>query len=587
MLRRALPAAAAILCLSAAAQTSENGAAGIGGYAVDIKGAGAATALLNDHLDIKRHEKKTDLSREEFERLAAAAPRQIRELLATEGYFSPRIEPQTVREGGRWIARFHIVPGPATLVTEVGIRFAGAVASGPHADPARIAELRRQWPLKQGRRFRQADWDEAKAVLLKPLLNRDYPAARIADSRAAIDPDKRSAALEVEVDSGPRFTFGRLRIQGLNRYSPDMIEALNPIRPGEPFAQEKLTELQARLQDSGYFNTVFATIEVDAEHPDEVPVRVDVTENKRRKLSLGVGFSTDSGAHAETKWLDRHFLGRNWRLDSLLRVDRQAQLLGADLLFPVRDEGWRPSLGAHVERTDIANEINDKIRFDARMTSALKRDERAWGASFLAEKQRIADGARTSRRALVATYVYTRRRVDNLLAPTRGYVASIELNAGARGLLSDANIGRLVLRGNWLSPTVGGLQAVARFDIGRVIGADRSEVPSDLLFRTGGDRSVRGYAYNSLGVEQDGAIVGGRAMAAFSAELVYYFRPRWGAAVFRDAGNAADSWRGFRLRQSTGVGARWRSPIGPVGADLAFAHATREPRIHFSIGYGF
>jgi translocation and assembly module TamA len=98
---------------------------------------------------------------------------------------------------------------------------------------------------------------------------------------------------------------------------------------------------------------------------------------------------------------------------------------------------------------------------------------------------------------------------------------------------------------------------------------------------------VRGYAYNSLGVKQDGSIVGGRVMAAMSAELVYWLKPQWGAAVFRDAGNAADSWHGFRLQQATGIGGRWRSPIGPVSADVAFAHATRKPRLHFTIGYGF
>jgi translocation and assembly module TamA len=556
-------------------------------YAVEINGAGPSASLLNDHLDIKRHEGEPNISAEEFDRLAVAAPQQIRELLATEGYFTPRIESQTLKDNGRWIARFNIDPGAQVAIGSVQLRFTGEIADGPHADPARIDELRRQWLLKPGDAFRQSTWSEAKAALLKPLLNRDYPAARIASSQARIDPAKHTAALEIDVDSGPLFTFGALQVQGLKRYPPDLIAALNPIHPGDPFSQDKLTDLQARLQDTGNFNTVFATIEVDPEHPHDVPVRVDVTENKRHKLSVGVGFSTDSGAHLQARWLDRHFLGKDWRLDSLTRLDRQTRLLGADLLFPVKDNGWRPSLGTHVERTDIANEINNKIRLDARMTSPLKNDERAWGASFFAEKQRIVDGASNSRRALVATYSYTRRRVDNLLAPTRGYMALLEVDAGVRGLLNDANIGRVVARGNWLSPTMHSWQIVVRGEMGQVLGASRNQVPSDLLFRTGGDRTVRGYAYNSLGVEQDSAIVGGRVMAAFSTELVYYVRPQWGAAVFRDAGNAADSWHGFHLQQATGVGARWRSPIGPVSADVAFAHATRKPRLHFTIGYAF
>jgi translocation and assembly module TamA len=98
---------------------------------------------------------------------------------------------------------------------------------------------------------------------------------------------------------------------------------------------------------------------------------------------------------------------------------------------------------------------------------------------------------------------------------------------------------------------------------------------------------VRGYAFNSLGVAQNGAIVGGTVLAVLSAELVYAITPQWGAAVFTDAGNAADSWRGFRLQQGSGIGARWQSPVGPVNIDLAYGHATRKLRLHFSVGYGF
>jgi translocation and assembly module TamA len=107
------------------------------------------------------------------------------------------------------------------------------------------------------------------------------------------------------------------------------------------------------------------------------------------------------------------------------------------------------------------------------------------------------------------------------------------------------------------------------------------------LFRTGGNQTVRGYAFNSLGVTQNGAIVGGTVLAVLSAELIYAITPQWGAAVFTDAGNAADSWRGFRLQQGSGIGARWQSPVGPVNIDLAYGHATRKLRLHFSVGYGF
>ncbi|MDB5842298.1 MAG: hypothetical protein JWQ23_4250 [Herminiimonas sp.] len=555
-------------------------------YSVEIIGAGDLRPLLEQNLDIIRRAADSGVGIDELQRRVSVAPQQIRELLATEGYFSPVIEGTLDQTATPPVARFNINPGKPVTIDSVDIKFIGDIAANL-SRAQRVERLRRQWSLQAGERFRQAEWDEAKGTLLKGLLNRDYPAARIASSEARIDPAQGTAQLKVEADSGPAFTFGELQIQGLERYSRDKIDALNPIKPGSPYSQESLNELQARLQDTGYFRSAFTTIEVDPNHPDRVPVRVDVSENERKRLQLGVGFSTDTGANVRVKWLDRQFLGRDWRTESELKLDRLTRTVKTDLYLPPIGNGWLPSFGAAYERTDINREINDKINTSARLTSPDKNNEQSWAALFFVDRQKVPDLEPNNRRALVASYTYTRRRLDRPLSPQRGYVASAELAAGPRGLLNQQNIGRVLAQATWLHPFDRRWNTVLRAQGGQVFGAPRETIPDDLLFRTGGDQKVRGYAYNSLGVPLNGAIVGGRVLAVLSAELVYQITPQWGAAVFHDAGNAADSWRGFRLRQGSGVGARWRSPIGPVNLDLAFAHETREPRLHFSVGYGF
>jgi outer membrane translocation and assembly module TamA len=65
--------------------------------------------------------------------------------------------------------------------------------------------------------------------------------------------------------------------------------------------------------------------------------------------------------------------------------------------------------------------------------------------------------------------------------------------------------------------------------------------------------------------------------------------------VFTDAGNAflqAGSLSGAPFYWSAGVGARLRTPVGPIGMDLAYRLRT-DPRdrgrfaVHFYIGYAF
>lgn len=543
--------------------------------------------LLNEHLDISRRRGEPGITSDEIEQLFAATPAQIRELLGTQGYFSPVIRPELDRGTSPPTARFSIDPGPAAVVDSVDIRFTGELAEGPHADPARIARLRRRWSLDPDDTFRQSDWSEAKSGLLKGLLTDGYPAAAITHSEARIDPAKHSATLSIEVDSGPFFTFGELEVHGLERYTRDTIDALNPINPGDAYSQEKLNELQARLDDTGYFRSAFASVDVDPAKAVRVPVRLDLVENPRKRLGLGIGFSTDAGARLQVKWLDRNFLQRNWRLESELRLDRITRVIGGDVYLQPIANGWLPSVGARFERTSSNGETDDKLRTGARIASPNKLDEKAWALTYHADRQRIGDTYLNNRQALVASFAYTRRRLDHPLTPRRGYVASVELGTGISGVLSEQNLVRGVVRTVWLTPLMRRWHGMLRAQAGQVFGAGRESVPDDLLFRAGGDQSVRGYGYNALGPMQNGAVVGGTVTAVVSGELIYQFTHEWGGAVFTDAGDAADSWRDFRVKRGSGIGARWRSPIGPVNIDLAYNHETREPRLHFSIGYGF
>lgn len=556
-------------------------------YRVEINGAGDHTELLAEHLDIVRRSNDKNLSVEELRRRVSVTPAQIRSLLATEGYFSPTVRQTLDQSGTLPVARFNITLGPPTRIDTVDIRFKGHITTAGDSANRRMDRLKRRWPLDPGDRFRQDDWTDAKSALLKELLIRDYPAAAITHSEARINPETARAALIVEVDSGPAFTFGELKIEGLERYSQEMIAHLNPIQPGERYSQEKLNELQARLEDTGYFRSAFATVEVNPAEPERVPVRLKLIENPRKRLALGVGFSTDTGARAQIRWLDRNFRHRDWRLESELLVDRETRLLGADIFLPAISSGWLPSFGTRFERTVSSGETNDKLRTGARLASPGRADEKAWAIAYLADRQRIGATFENSRQALIGSFTYTRRRINNPLTPRRGYLASIELGVGPRGLLNEDNIVRAVGRGTWIVPIVRRWRAHFRGEVGQVFGGDRFTVPGDLLFRTGGDQSVRGYDYQALGVAQSGAIVGGNVTAVVSAELVYQFKPNWGIAVFTDAGDAADNWSDFDWKHGTGIGARWFSPIGPVNIDFAYGHETREPRLHFSIGYGF
>jgi translocation and assembly module TamA len=57
--------------------------------------------------------------------------------------------------------------------------------------------------------------------------------------------------------------------------------------------------------------------------------------------------------------------------------------------------------------------------------------------------------------------------------------------------------------------------------------------------------------------------------------------------VFVDHGGVADQWKDWKGSTGVGVGARWVSPVGMIGIDVAHAIEAKQFRVHFTMGVTF
>lgn len=520
--------------------------------------------------------------------LARRTAREATELLATEGYFAPRVTVEETESADRpW--RIVIVPGARALISNVDIRFLGELAEP--GDAERQAALRAAWLLAQGRPFRQADWDEAKRRLVEEVSAREYAAAYIADSRAEVDAEQARVRLQVTVDSGPRFVLGRLEVSGLKRLPPDLVKRYSGLKPGDPFDQDRLLALQSQLQNVPQFASVVVDIDRDPALAAEVPVRVQVSEAQSRHFAIGAGYSTNSGARGELSWRDLNLAERAWELASGLRLEQLRQSMYADVILPPAASGHRNSVGAALERSDI-----EGLALTTQAVGVARTHERADGTAQVAtrvalrlqQERRAPEAAQATRRtALTLNGSWIRRAVDDVLDPRRGYVLQLEVGGGSRAALSDQNFLRLFGRYVRYQPLGVHDILVLRAEAGATLAPSRDGVPQDFLFRSGGTQSVRGYAWQSLGVREGDAVVGGRYLAVAGAEHVHWFDDRWGAAAFADWGDVAEAPGGLKIKAGYGFGARWRSPAGPLALDLAYGEAERRVRLHFGIAIAF
>lgn len=556
-------------------------------YDIALQAPLAQRKLLEDRLDLYRWRGSERMNEDQLQRLVGLAPQQIRGFLATEGFYSPSIKVEMEHNDSRWVVNLAVDPGKPVRVSSFDLQVTGPFNDGSAESLARLDKMRSDWRLRPDAVFRHADWESAKRNALKALLIDGYPAASIADSRATVNQETTGVELQVVLDSGPVFTFGTLEIQGLQRYPASLVERMNPIVAGEPYSQTKLLEFQSRLQDSPYFANADVSADIDPGQPTSVPLRAAVSESPSRKLGFGIGMSTDTGARGLVEYRDLNFLDRAWSLGGALKLEQKRQSLGGDLQLPLTEQRYRDSINTLLEHTDIEGQETQKLVLGAKRTFIHGNTETAYGVRYFLEKQFIAGAASSRSAALSPSYSWTLRNVDRLLYPTSGYVVNLQADTAARAILSDQDFLRGYGRAVYFYPVGKRDQLTLRGELGVVAAESRQGIPSDFLFRTGGDQTVRGYAYQSLGVQEGSAVVGGRYLATASAEYVHWLSPQWGAGIFVDGGNAVDSVDVLNPVYGYGAGARWKSPVGPLNLDLAYGEAVRQMRIHFSVGFSF
>jgi translocation and assembly module TamA len=593
-------------CLVAATLATAAQAAEALKYEVRIDAPRDVRELLEHNLDLVRFRGNDRIDREQLQRLVRVAPEQIRTLVATDGYYSPQVSATLDRESSETpVVQVKVTPGEPVRVGEVDLTMQG-FAPNPEQPADKqfdVNALKAGWPLKKGAVFRQDEWESAKRSVLRSVVQTRYPRAQMIESQATVDPEQHLANLKVVIDSGPEMRFGELRIEGLKRYPDTVVRNLNQIRAGDYYSEAALQSYQSRLQDTGYFASVEVSadtsailneqLDAAAMTPEQnanatmapLPLLVRVVENKRKNVSAGLGYSTNTGNRASLTYDDLSVFGL--RMKSALTLETKKQTATTNFYFPVTPEGYNDSIGASFERSDISNEVTSVASLAAKRAWGTPLLERNLTLELLTETKTVGGVPSSQSKSLPLTYGVTWRKLDNLLFPTKGYALNAQIGGAVLPILTDEAFVRGYARGVLYMPLGVSSNAIFRGELGGLGSRSKNGVPAVYLFRAGGDQSVRGYGYQELGVPVGDAITGGRYMATASAEYQYWFKPQYGAAVFYDAGNAGDTINALHPKSGYGVGGRWKSPVGPINVDVAYGHAVRKYRLHFSLGFTF
>ena len=339
--------------------------------------------------------------------------------------------------------------------------------------------------------------------------------------------------------------------------------------------------------DADYFSTVSAQPDLSNKDSLDLPINVSLSPAKRTIYTAGVYVSTDSGPGVKVGMQRRWVNDQGHKFSADIDDAQRRKSITTNYLIPLpgpNDKSLNFGVAYRDENTDTSQSRTEKVA--ANESAKWHGFTRTIGVQYLAGTFEIADEQAYSK-LFYAETTLTRKQANDFFFPRRGYSLAFALRAAPEKLLSDTSFTQVTADAKYIRPLGRRQRLILRTSLGAMAVADFDQLPPELRFFAGGDRSIRGFDYQQLGTTNAaGKVIGGTYLTVGSVEVERYFLPKWGAAVFVDGGDAFRTGE-FNLNIGAGIGVRWRSPVGVVRVDVAKPIASDlgdALRLHISIG---
>ena len=543
--------------------------------------------MIEEHLPLITQQQEEVLDKEQVGFLAEEAPDNVKTMLRSKGYFDSKVS-LTEKNGGYTV---HIIPGPRTKISNVSVAILGDILSdGNLAEYYRNAMSNWQQPV--GSDFNQDDWESSKTSVLSAVTRKGYPLAKLGNTQATVNPDTATADLNVIVDSNRPILFGNFEITGTQRYPEQIVSGLARFQPGMPYDLDLLLDLQQALEQNGHYSG--ASVQADFDHlqDDRVPVKVSVTEVKRHKLETGVRLDSEYGLGGRIAYDHYNLFNKGYIGSVVWDMDKYETTLAAGISQPrnYRGKYWTTNVSynrsttQNLEKRSLSSgiwHVRDRNGIDARL-----------GVEFLVEDRKIPDTDYDlgKSHATILTASWKRQLLNSELHPENGYYLDGKIGTTLGKFLSSTVLTRASARaGYFFTPENKKIGTfIIRGQAGYTVARKDAEVPSGLMFRSGGASSVRGYELDSIGLAgPNGSVLPERAVFVGSLEYQLPFTRTLSGAVFHDMGDVSTNFKHMTLKHGSGLGVRWFSPLAPFSFDIAYGHSDRKIRWHISLGTRF
>jgi len=520
-------------------------------------------------------------------RLALQAGKKVRTALEPFGYYNAKVEIRVAEDPqGNLLLKVSVDPGEPVRVTQVRV-----LLHGPGSAEELLKRVAESFPLTKGDILLQKRYEDFKEKMLSQAQELGYLDASFIVHRISVAEDALTAQIDLEMDTGKRYFFGGTTIEGAPGYEEGFLRRYLTFKEGDTFSYEKIGETQMNFINSERFRKVDVVPQKDETTRAGIPIRVFLEEGPRRRLRQGIGYGTDTGARASLSYRDLNMLGLGHELHSNLYLAERLQGLATSYILPDHEDvRGSKALRVNIQREDVSTYESNFIAVQFEKTSCVKKEVFVTAyAKMQYEEYTVGTQESDARLVMPGIRVWGNSYRD-APRPHSGFHYALEVRGTDEILGSNLQLFQVVSEGGFVLPLPAKISLRARAKAAAsLLGDPLGELPPSLRFFAGGDQSVRGYSYQSLGpTDANGEVVGGKHVVFGSVEVERALSDAWGVSLFYDAGNAFDSFKDFRVYEGVGVGLHYYTRVGGLHFSVARQIGIDDPgfRLHFTVGFG-
>ncbi|MGB5600270.1 autotransporter assembly complex family protein [Thiothrix lacustris] len=565
-------------------QQTEEDAAAKAESPVKVSIQGADTALA-DNLKAfmpSLRNLKCDSSSDRVGRFIESAEEKLHEGAEAMGYYAARFNVTAVKQGNCLALHVAVQPGEPVRVTDVKVQVTGAGKDLPE-----FRSITAVLPYQKGDVLVHQRYEDFKASLNSAANRLGFFDAEYLIREIQVDPDTRQAQVRLHFDTGKRYQVGKVTVEQ-DVLAEKYINRYLRVREGDAYNAEKLLKQQRILDGSGYYNEVQVSGAYQQAENGVVPVAINAQRRKRYTYEAQLGYGSDTGFRTGAE-MDIHWVNDRGHKATMTALAGQ-DIQGGGITYKV--PLWQPEHEYTSLDVDFLNvdEEGFKVLGSSVELNYNRRNKNDWQqtvfVSYVNEMIDIEDLPEVRSQLTLLGARLKKMQSDNLLQPSKGWQVTAEVQGANKDLLSDQSLWRAEASGKYLNTLANSDKVLLGATIGSSQAQVFDELPRELRFFAGGQNSIRGYDFESIGGSTDeGVVLGAEHLVTVSTEYERPIQGNWSAAAFVDAGDAFNDAADLSMKVGAGFGARYKSPLGPIRADIA--SPTDDPGdVHFYFSLG-